>query len=79
MRTTLAIDDDVLSAARSLAEAAGTTVGQAISDLARRGLQPRPSEASSPSGGRGVLPVFSVPSDASPITLETVRRALDDD
>ena len=34
MRTTLDIDDDVLSAAERLAEARGSTAGQVISDLA---------------------------------------------
>ena len=38
MRTTLDIDDDVLQAAKELARAEKKTAGQAISDLARRGL-----------------------------------------
>lgn len=38
MRTTLEIDDTVLAAARSLARARGTSIGAALSDLARRGL-----------------------------------------
>lgn len=38
MRTTLDIDDAVLSAARSLARAEGTSIGAAVSRLARRGL-----------------------------------------
>jgi hypothetical protein len=42
MRTTLDIDDDVLQAAKELAAAHGTTAGQALSELARKGLsQPR--------------------------------------
>lgn len=74
MRTTLAIDDDVLDAARGRAEADGKTVGQVISDLARRGLVPREER----SVKRG-FPVFSVSEKASPITLETVRRAADEE
>jgi hypothetical protein len=74
MRTTLKIDDDVLAAARSLAAAEEMTVGEVVSELARRGLRPRPQLASE----RG-FPVFSVPADAKPITLETVRRALDEE
>lgn len=38
MRTTLEIDDVVLSAARSLARAQGVSLGAAVSELARRGL-----------------------------------------
>ena len=74
MRTTLKIDDDVLAAAHSLADAEERTVGEVISELARKGLRPRPQVASS----RG-FPVFSVPADASPITLKMVRRALDEE
>jgi hypothetical protein len=38
MRTTLDIDDDLLSAAKELAKAEGRTMGEVISDLARRAL-----------------------------------------
>lgn len=38
MRTTLAIDDDVLAAARHLAEREHKSVGDVISALARQGL-----------------------------------------
>lgn len=38
MRTTLDLDDTVLAAARSLARARGTSLGEAVSELARRGL-----------------------------------------
>ncbi len=38
MRTTLDIDDAILSAARSLARARGISLGAAVSELARRGL-----------------------------------------
>lgn len=42
VRTTLEIDDDVLQAAKELAEVHRTTAGRALSDLARKGLtQPR--------------------------------------
>jgi hypothetical protein len=40
MRTTLAIDDDVLSAARELAAIERRWVGEVISPLARAGLTP---------------------------------------
>ena len=38
MRTTLSIDDDVLSAARRRAERERRTVGEIVSELARQGL-----------------------------------------
>lgn len=38
MRTTLEIDDRVLAAARSVARARGLSLGEAVSQLALRGL-----------------------------------------
>jgi hypothetical protein len=40
MRTTLDIDDDVLAAAKELAELRGSTAGKVLSELARKGLTP---------------------------------------
>jgi hypothetical protein len=40
VRTTLDLDEDVLQAAKELAEARGTTAGRVISELARKGLAP---------------------------------------
>jgi hypothetical protein len=40
MRTTLAIDDDVLTAAKAIAHQTHKTIGSVVSDLARRALQP---------------------------------------
>lgn len=39
MRTTLSIDDDVLFAAKSIALREGRSVGEVVSELARRALQ----------------------------------------
>jgi hypothetical protein len=39
MRTTLEIDDDVLQAAKELAEVHGKTAGQMVSELIRKALQ----------------------------------------
>ncbi len=74
MRTTLLIDDDILNAARAIAEQTQRSLGAVVSDLARRGLKPRP-EAPARSG----LPCFSVSDKARPFTPEAVRRDLDDD
>lgn len=73
MRTTLDIDDDVLSAARELATAERTSLGAVVSRLARRGLTPARVEVA------GELPVIRLPAGAAPITPEMVRRALDED
>lgn len=73
MRTTLNIDDDILRAARSLAAQANKTIGEVLSELARRGLRPE-QPAVSASG----LPTFPVSPDAPPLTAEMVREALDD-
>jgi hypothetical protein len=40
MRTTLDIDDDVLQAAKELAESRRSTTGKVLSELARKGLTP---------------------------------------
>lgn len=74
MRTTLSIDDDVLSAARSLAKERGTSVGRMVSELARRGLRPDPKIRY-----RNNFPVFEVREDSAPLTSDMVRAALDED
>jgi hypothetical protein len=45
VRTTLDIDDDVLEAARDLAQNRRKTTGQVISDLARQALAPTGRQA----------------------------------
>lgn len=40
MRTTLDLDEDVLLAAKELADATGSTAGKVLSALARKGLTP---------------------------------------
>ena len=44
VRTTLKIDDDVLEAAQCIADDEQVSVGEILSRLARRGLEPRPDE-----------------------------------
>ncbi len=44
VRATLQIDDDVLEAARCIAHDERVSVGEILSRLARRGLDPRPDE-----------------------------------
>ncbi len=76
MRTTLIIDDDLLAAARSLARAKSGTIGQALCELARRGLDAIPRVRQSRRGTG--FPVFSVPRGARPVTLDDVRRGEDE-
>jgi hypothetical protein len=76
MRTTLTIDDDLLAAARSLARAKSVSLGKAISELARQGLNATPRVRRNKR--RSGFPVFSVPEGAHLITLEDVRRAEDE-
>ncbi len=73
MRTTLALDDDVLEAAREIASGTGRSLGAVVSDLARRSLRPV--------GWHYVngFPVFDVPADAPMVTDEDVARARDDE
>lgn len=74
MRTTLAIDDDVLDAARAIAEQTRRSLGAVVSELARRGLKPR-GETNTGTG----LPVFEVSEKVRPFTPDRVREALDDE
>ena len=73
MRTTLDIADDVLQAAKGLAQRNGGTAGQVISDLARRGLN-APAAKRRP-GLRGGVPVL--PSRGEIVTLDHVQRIQD--
>ncbi|MBI5282721.1 MAG: CopG family transcriptional regulator [Candidatus Solibacter usitatus] len=43
MRTTLELDDEIVLLARQLAQQRGLTIGQVISGLARKGMQPATS------------------------------------
>jgi len=75
MRTTLEIDDDVLSAAKELAAAQKTTAGKVISDLARKALigsstEERPEYRN----GFRLMPRTGVV-----ITSEMVEQLLEDD
>ena len=73
VRTTLNLDEDIVLAARELAEVHERSLGSMISELARRGLTPAKVDVA------GDLPVIRVPAGTSPITPEMVRRALDED
>ena len=72
MRMTLSIDDDVLEAARGIADRTDRSLGDVVSELARLGLR------SFPSSTRHDLPVFEVSEKARTFGSAAVRRALND-
>jgi hypothetical protein len=74
MRTTLAIDDDVLAAAKGLATRQHKTLGEVISALARQALRP----ASPHETTRNGVPLLALRADAGPVTLELVNRLRDE-
>lgn len=73
MRTTLAIDDDVLTAAKALARQQHRSVGEVISDLARRAIR-RPQAA----GQRNGIPLLAPRPDAPLVTLDLVNSLRDE-
>mgnify|MGYP005812840129 CR=1 FL=1 len=70
MRTTLALDDDVLELARQHAELRGVSLGRAVSDLIRRGLAASTASHTRDDG----LIVFNLPPDSPIVTTADVRR-----
>jgi hypothetical protein len=74
MRTTLDLDADIVQVARQLASQRRATMGQVISDLARRGLQP----TSCPVMRNGV-PLLRPKKGAVPPTLELINRLRDEE
>jgi predicted transcriptional regulator len=74
MRTTLHIDDDVYQAAKSIAETEGRSVGKVLSSLARKGLAPREYRAEETG-----IPVFVVSENVAPLTLEMVKKAMEEE
>jgi len=70
MRTTLAIDDDVLAAARELAATQRKSVGEVVSSLARQALRPAEPNRRRRNG----VPLLRVASDSPRVTSELVRQ-----
>jgi hypothetical protein len=73
MRTTLAIDDDVLTAARAIAQQTNKTIGEVVSDLARRSLHP-PADL----GERNGIPLLPVGEGGVVVTPEIVNALRDE-
>ena len=75
MRTTLSIDDDVLAAAKHLAEREQKTIGEVISALARQGLA-RSSRVARPE--RNGIPLLPRSKAMQPVTMELVNQLRDE-
>jgi hypothetical protein len=73
MRTTLDIADDVLAAAKAIADEQRRSAGEVISELARKGLR-RPVELDSRAG----VPILKARDPAVRISLETVNTLRDE-
>ncbi len=74
VRTTLAIDDDVLNAAKAIARQQRRTVGEVVSELARRALH-RPAPAASTRNG---VPLLARRDDGTMVTLDIVNALRDE-
>jgi hypothetical protein len=73
MRTTLSLDDDVLLAAKAIAGQQGRSLGEVVSDLARRSLQ-RPG----PQSERNGIPLLASRPDTPPVTMDFVNALRDE-
>jgi hypothetical protein len=73
MRTTVDLDEDVLRAAKDLAEERSQSLGRVLSDLARRGLQPRKAKGSTRNG----VPLLPRLPGAKPVTSQAVKELLE--
>ncbi|HZU91816.1 MAG TPA: hypothetical protein VE993_21370 [Stellaceae bacterium] len=74
MRTTIAIDDDVLAAAKAIARQKNQTIGKVVSELARNSL--RPPAASAERNGVPLLPVRRPDAIVTLDIVNTLRDAL---
>ncbi len=75
MRTTLAIDDDILAAAKHLAERDQKSLGEVISALARQGLSRATRSARAVRNG---VPLLPAQKGGTPVTLELINQLRDE-
>ena len=71
MRTTLAIDDDVLAAARAIARQKNRSLGEVVSELARAAL--RPAAAGAERNGVPLLPARASGAIVTPDLVNALR------
>jgi hypothetical protein len=79
MRITLDIDDDVLTAARSLARHRGCTLGEMISTLARSAINAPPRPASSVAEPAPLYGFEAFASEGKIVTNEQIDELRDRD
>lgn len=72
MRTTLSLDDDVVEIAKDYAAVKNVSLGAAVSDLVRKGI-----EAPPPIRMVNGIAVLDLPPDSPVVTSERVRKVLD--
>lgn len=73
MRTTLTLEDDAFATAQAYAGARSLKLGQAVSELIRRGTAEK-----LPLKQVGGLWVVDLPADAPPLTARKVQQLLDE-
>lgn len=73
MRTTLAIDDDVLTAVKAIAQQQHRSLGEVVSELARRALH-RPQAPAERNG----VPLLPVRDNRTVVTLDMVNTLRDE-
>ncbi len=73
MRTTLTIDDDVLVAAKAIAEQQQRSIGEVLSELARNALR-KPAASATRSG----IPLLPQGSGQTPVTLAIINALRDE-
>jgi len=75
MRTTVDLDEDVLRAAKALANDREQSLGRVLSDLARHGLRPTSRDTELRNG----LPVLPRLPGARPVTPDHIKDLLEAD
>jgi len=75
VRTTLALDDDVLAAARALARQRGVSLGSVISGLARDALRASAPEHQKTRSG---LPLLPIQAPGAVVDLQLVNQLRDE-
>jgi hypothetical protein len=73
MRTTLALDDDLVPHVKTYAESRELSLGKAVSELVRRGLH-APLQTRIVNG----FHVVELPAGSPPVTVEDVRKLEED-
>ena len=74
MRTTVMIEDDVYATAKQIAQNSGRTLGEVISQLARKGLASEPSFDL-----KNGMPVFRIGSSAEKIPGNRAAEILNEE